>query len=34
MELVTEANQRARTQEVKPKDEHGDLFAEARNHHM
>jgi hypothetical protein len=26
MQLVTHANQRARTQEGKPKDEHDDLF--------
>jgi hypothetical protein len=28
MQLVTQTNQRARTQEGKPKDEHDDLFAE------
>jgi hypothetical protein len=34
MQLVTQANWRARTQEGKPRDEHGDLFAEVQNHHM
>jgi hypothetical protein len=32
-QLVTQANQKARTQGGKPKDEHGDLFAEVQNHH-
>ena len=33
MQLVTQAIRRARAQGGKPKDEHGDLFAEVRNHH-
>jgi hypothetical protein len=33
MQLVTQANQRAKTQEGKPKDEHDDLFAEVQDHH-
>jgi hypothetical protein len=33
MQLVTQANRRARTQGGKPKDEYGDLFAEAWTHH-
>jgi hypothetical protein len=32
-QLVTQANQRASTQESKSKDEHDDLFAEVQNHH-
>jgi hypothetical protein len=32
-QLVTQANQKVRTQGGKPKDEHGDLFAEVQNHH-
>jgi hypothetical protein len=32
-QLVTQANQRASTQESKSKDERGDLFAEVQNHH-
>jgi hypothetical protein len=34
MQLVTQANRRARAQEGKSKDEHDDLFAEVQNHHM
>jgi hypothetical protein len=33
MQVVTQVNRRARTQEGKPNDEHDDLFAEVRNHH-
>jgi hypothetical protein len=33
MQLVTQANQRVRTQEGKSKDEHDDLFAKVQNHH-
>jgi hypothetical protein len=33
MQLVTQANWRARTQEGKPKDEHDNLFTEDQNHH-
>jgi hypothetical protein len=33
-QVVTQANQRARTKEGKPKDEHGDLFAKVQNHTM
>jgi hypothetical protein len=33
MQLVTQANRRARTQEGKSKDEHDDLFAKIQNRH-
>jgi hypothetical protein len=33
MQLVTQVNRRARTQESKSKDGHDDLFTEVQNHH-
>jgi hypothetical protein len=34
MQLVTQVNHRARTQEGKRMDEHDGLFVEVQNHHM